>query len=151
HEGAEDVGTPQVAAARAAGAGDRPGLRVSSINRITWNLPRRYKLEEVARTAEHVCQAFALGKPQAQAQQDLARIEQPHRSISDDGKTIVLKVPPPPAGVEQPQLRDNVSARPVPPGKAETDGVPGSPVPGRSQTSHLRCAWRRPRHELRHR
>ena len=96
----------------------------------------RFKFEEVAGTTEHSCQTFALGQSQAQPQQDLARIEQPHRSIIDDGKTVVLKIPPPPAGVEQPQLRDNVAARSVPPWKTKTDGVPGGPVPGRSQSSH---------------
>src|SRR5262249_50838102 len=112
------------------GARDRPRVRVSWIAVSPGTL--RFKFEEVAGATEHACQTFALGQSQAQPQQDLAGIKQVYRPLGEDSKTVVLEIPSPPTGMEQPQSRNDVPARPMPTGKAETDRMPSSPVPGHS-------------------
>jgi hypothetical protein len=84
----------------------------------------------VTRTTEHACQTLTLGKPKAQPQKHFPGIEQPHGLVTDDGKAVVVEIPPPPTRMEQPQLGDDVATLTVPSREAEADRVSSGPVPG---------------------
>src|SRR5262245_37196745 len=76
---------------------------------------RRRQLEQVAGTTQHAGQAPAFGKAEARAEQHVAGVEEAHGLVVNDGEAILLKITPPPIGVEQPHFGDGVAALSMPP------------------------------------
>src|SRR5262245_48688629 len=87
------------------------------------------KLEDVACAAEQTGHLRAALKRPSRVESHVAGVEEAHRLVQDDVETVGAEVAPPPARMEQPRLRDDISPFAVAALPERVEQVTAGPIP----------------------